>query len=215
MYKATSLRSPSVRLLIVTACTSRKKFAPLDQLTAADLDEPASRQHGEARLAGYCLACVEMYTGTGHNLAGKIHAFGIGGTATLHLAAILRLDSVDSLGWRNRAARGIIQLPGRGDRLLIQLGNWRGRSLDKKEQALLDECKCPGCQEAGIEGLSISETIGFARRATHNLYVLLAELNEIDNRLKNGSYHAWYSTHVFNGTFLRLIDYALKKMSVK
>jgi len=150
MYKATFLRSPSVRSLAVSACTSRKKFAPLDQLTEADLDEPTSRQ-----------------------------------------------------------------LPGRGDRLLIQLGNWRGRSLDKKERALLNECKCPGCQEAGIEGLSVSGTIGFARRATHNLYVLLEELNEIDNRLMNGSYHTWYSTHVFNGMFLKLIDYALKKIDMK
>ena len=67
MYKMTFLRSPSVRLLIVSACTSRKKFAPLDQLTEAELDEPTSRQHGEARLAGYRLPCVEMYTGTSHN----------------------------------------------------------------------------------------------------------------------------------------------------
>ena len=36
-----------------------------------------------------------------------------------------------------------------------------------------------------------------------------------DLRLMNGSYHAWYSTHVFNGTFLRLIDYALKKRDMK
>ena len=63
--------------------------------------------------------------------------------------------------------------------------------------------------------MSASGTIGFARRATHNLYVLLEELNEIDNRLMNGSYHTWYSTHVFNGTFLQLIDYALKKISMK
>jgi 7-cyano-7-deazaguanine tRNA-ribosyltransferase len=158
---------------------------------------------------------VDSILSVRRQFAGKIHAFGIGGTATLHLAAILGLDSVDSSGWRNRAARGIIQLPGRGDRLLTQLGNWRGRSLDKKECALLNECKCPGCQEAGIEGLSASGTIGFARRATHNLYVLLEELNEIDNRLMNGSYHTWYSTHVFNGMFLRLIDYALKKINMK
>ena len=67
MYKAIFLQSPSVRSLIVTACTSRKKFAPPDQLTEADLDEPTSRQHSEARLASYRLPCVEMYTGTSHN----------------------------------------------------------------------------------------------------------------------------------------------------
>jgi hypothetical protein len=35
----------------------------------------------------------------------EVHVFGIGGTATLHLAALLGVDSVDSSGWRNRAAR--------------------------------------------------------------------------------------------------------------
>src|SRR5919106_1436422 len=57
----------------------------------------------------------------------QVHIFGIGGTATLHIAALLGMDSADSSGWRNRAARGIVQLSGRGERFLAQLGNWRGR----------------------------------------------------------------------------------------
>ena len=144
-------------------------------------------------------------------IKGKIHVFGIGGTATLHLAAILGLDSADSSGWRNRAARGIIQLPGRGDRLLTQLGNWRGRGLDKKEREMLAACQCPGCAEAGVKGLKASGAIGFYRRATHNLHVLLNELEEIERRLRNGTYEQWYSTHVFNSVFLKLIDYAIKQ----
>jgi hypothetical protein len=144
---------------------------------------------------------------------GEIHAFGIGGTATLHLAAILGLDSVDSSGWRNRAARGIIQLPGRGDRLLTQLGTWRGRGLDKTERAMLNVCECPGCAEAGVKGLKASGAIGFYRRATHNLYVLLNELDEIEKRLRNKTYKQWYPTHVFNGVFLKLIDYALLRLA--
>lgn len=142
---------------------------------------------------------------------GRIHAFGIGGTATLHLAAVLGLDSVDSAGWRNRAARGIIQLPGRGERLLAQMGNWEGRRLSRKERAMLAECECPGCQQAGVRGLSARGTIGFARRATHNLHVLLEELSEIETRMKNKSYQDWYPSHVFNGMFLKLIDYALEQ----
>jgi len=59
-----------------------------------------------------------------------LHVFGIGGTATLHVAALLGMDSVDSSGWRNRAARGIIQLPGSGDRSILNLGAWRGRVPD-------------------------------------------------------------------------------------
>jgi hypothetical protein len=144
-------------------------------------------------------------------IKGKIHVFGIGGTATLHLAAILGLDSADSSGWRNRAARGIIQLPGRGDRLLTQLGNWRGRGLDKKEREMLAACECPGCAEAGVKGLKASGAIGFYRRATHNLHVLLNELEEIEKRLQSGTYEQWYSTHVFNSVFLKLIDYAIKQ----
>ncbi len=142
---------------------------------------------------------------------GKIHAFGIGGTATLHIACVLGLDSVDSSGWRNRAARGIIQLPGRGERIIAQLGNWRGKEPDRKEMTLLRNCECPGCGQAGIKGLKENGTIGFARRATHNLYVLLEEVKEIEMNLKAGSYQNWYPTHVFNRMFLRLIDYALEK----
>jgi 7-cyano-7-deazaguanine tRNA-ribosyltransferase len=143
---------------------------------------------------------------------GKIHAFGIGGTATLHLAAVLGLDSVDSAGWRNRAARGIIQLPGRGDRLIAPMGSWEGRKLNRKERALLADCPCPGCCPAGLRGLTASGTIGFARRATHNLHVLLKELKEIEIRLQNKSYSDWYPTHVFNSVFLALIEYALQRM---
>lgn len=144
---------------------------------------------------------------------GEIHVFGIGGTATLHLAAILGLDSVDSSGWRNRAARGIIQLPGRGDRLLADLGKWRGRKLNKTEREMLESCQCPGCTEAGVKGLKASGAIGFYRRATHNLHVLLNELEEIEKRLDDETYKEWYPTHVFNGVFLKLIDYALVKLS--
>lgn len=142
---------------------------------------------------------------------GEIHVFGIGGTATLHIAATLGMDSVDSSGWRNRAARGIIQLPGRGDRLITQLGTWRGRALDKKEEDMLAACECPGCKEAGVKGLEASGAIGFYRRATHNLYVLLNELNEIESHLANDTYRTWYPDHVFNSVFLKLIDYALSE----
>ena len=50
----------------------------------------------------------------------ELHLFGVGGTATLHVAALLGLDSVDSSGWRVRAARGIVQLTGIGDRAIAE-----------------------------------------------------------------------------------------------
>src|SRR5436309_6904176 len=85
--------------------------------------------------------------------AKKLHVFGIGGTATLHLAALLGMDSVDSSGWRNRAARGIIQLPGSGDRSIQNLGAWRGRVPNEIELERLIACACPACREHGLEGL--------------------------------------------------------------
>lgn len=137
----------------------------------------------------------------------KVHVFGIGGTATLHLAALLGIDSVDSSGWRNRAARGIIQLPGRGDRVVADLGNWRGRKPDNAEWKMLRECECPACTAEGLSGLKAGGLAGFNHRATHNLWTLLQEAQKISKHLSDGSYTTWYSSHVQNSTYLPLIDY--------
>src|SRR5690606_8343220 len=122
--------------------------------------------------------------------------FGIGGTATLHLAALLRIDSVDSSGWRNRAARGIIQLPGSGERMVTELGSWRGRSLSEREWITLENCQCPACRNYGIAGLTTDKSFGFYNRATHNLWVLLEEINWIDEKIKSGTYADAYVTHL-------------------
>lgn len=136
----------------------------------------------------------------------QLHIFGIGGTATLHLAALLGIDSVDSSGWRNRAARGIIQLPGRGDRVVASLGSWRGREPDQEEWNMLIMCQCPACQHFGIEGLQSSGIEGFCNRATHNLWTLLDEAQQIEEHLVAGTYANWYVQHVENSIYLPLIQ---------
>ncbi len=140
----------------------------------------------------------------------QLHVFGIGGTATLHLAALLGIDSVDSSGWRNRAARGIIQLPGSGERMVANLGSWRGREPNEAEWSILKNCPCPACQQFGTEGLKANKLFGFSNRATHNLWILLNEANEIDNKLSNNSYLGWYETHLDNTVYLPLIRKALE-----
>jgi hypothetical protein len=140
----------------------------------------------------------------------RLHVFGVGGTATLHLMALLKFNSVDSSGWRNRAARGIIQLPGSGDRMVSNLGSWRGREPSPSEWRALETCPCPACRLAGIEGLRASGLIGFCNRATHNLAVLLREAEAIEARLADGSYASWYESHLSNSTYLPLIRQALK-----
>jgi len=143
----------------------------------------------------------------------QLHVFGIGGTSTLHLASLLRVDSVDSTGWRNRGARGIIQLLGTGDRTVADLGGWSGRDPGEEEWDTLAECPCPACQQYGLEGLKANRMYGFCNRATHNLWVLLEESRLIEQHFAEGSYTDWYMEHVENSTYLPLIQKALKLVS--
>ncbi|MEW5940922.1 MAG: hypothetical protein AB1750_14730, partial [Chloroflexota bacterium] len=145
----------------------------------------------------------------------EIHVFGVGGTATLHLAALLGIDSVDSSGWRNRAARGIIQLPGKGDRATANLGNWKIKPLSKDERESLAKCQCPACQQFGIKGFKAKGSKGFNNRATHNLWVLLEEAKQIDHHLTRKTYQTWYKDHVVNSIYRPLIDYVLENQNDK
>jgi 7-cyano-7-deazaguanine tRNA-ribosyltransferase len=136
----------------------------------------------------------------------SIHVFGVGGTATLHLTALIGFDSVDSSGWRNRAARGIVQLPGSGERLLADLGKWRGREPSEEEWATLRRCKCPACRKHGVEGLQASKPHGFCCRATHNLWVLHTENDWLTRHVANGTYRQYYRQRLDNSVYRPLID---------
>jgi hypothetical protein len=140
----------------------------------------------------------------------EVHVFGIGGTATIHLAALLNIDSVDSSGWRNRAARGIVQLPGSGDRMIANLGKWRGRSPSNEEWDKLRRCRCPACSATGIRGLKASGLKGFCSRATHNLWVLLQEATWLQKHLRADTYLSNYRRRLDNSTYLPLIKKVLE-----
>jgi len=141
----------------------------------------------------------------------RIHVFGIGGTATLHLAALLKMDSVDSSGWRNRAARGIVQLPGSGDRVVADLGSWAGRKPTREEWEKLEACRCTACRKFGVAGLKADKIFGFCNRATHNLWVLLDENRRLQQQLRKGTYAKWYERHLDNSTYLPLIRQLLNR----
>lgn len=140
----------------------------------------------------------------------KLHLFGVGGTATLHLAALMDMDSVDSSGYRNRAARGMIQLPGSGERSAIELGSWRGRTLSIAELKKLRNCFCPACHLNGIKGLKATGVEGFRNRATHNLWTLLEEAAWIQKHLRNKTYKDEYINHLDNTIYRRLIDHVVE-----
>ena len=136
----------------------------------------------------------------------QIHVFGVGGTATLHLSALVGFDSVDSSGWRNRAARGIVQLPGSGERLVADLGSWRGREPSADEWAVLGRCKCPACREHGVDGLRASKLHGFRCRSTHNLWVILGENAWLTRHIGRGTYRRYYKQRLDNSVYRPLID---------
>ena len=142
----------------------------------------------------------------------QLHVFGLGGTSTMHIACLLEIDSTDSSGWRNRAARGLIQLPGCGERMVANLGNWRGRPLNSREQQLINYCNCPPCIKRGYDGLIASGKEGFEHRATHNLWIILEEVKWVENQLQLRTYQALYSSRLDNTIYLPIIDEIIKDM---
>jgi len=150
----------------------------------------------------------------------SLHVFGIGGLTTMHLAAVLNVDSIDSVGWRMRAAHGLIFIPGKGERSIKKLGNWNRTEVSEREMKVLKRCSCPACKRYGLDGLIASKednekeddnfgAVGFYNRATHNLWTLLKEARDIEKHLDEGDYSEWYKDHVKSPLFRRLIDYAL------
>lgn len=140
---------------------------------------------------------------------GTIHAFGIGGVVTLHLAAALGCDSVDSSGWRQRAARGLVMLRGRGERQAIRLGSWLGRPLTADEWVELARCRCPSCRRHGPEALGRNGVEGFAARGVHNLAILLDEAALIERHRAHGDSAAWSLKRLAGHRMIGLVAAAL------
>jgi 7-cyano-7-deazaguanine tRNA-ribosyltransferase len=143
----------------------------------------------------------------------RIHVFGVGGTSTLHLTALLGFDSVDSSGWRNRAARGIVQLPGCGERLVAELGKWRGRNPSNKEWEILRACQCPACRLHGLDGLKATKLHGFCCRATHNLWILLEENSWLRQHIDGETYRKNFDARVDNSIYRPIINSLLDLLS--
>jgi len=153
---------------------------------------------------------IAALRGVRRGFPGTIHAFGVGGVVTLHLAAALGFDSADSSGWRQRAARGLVVLRGRGERQAVRLGSWKGRSLDEDEWAELGRCRCPACRARDVEGLKAPGLEGFARRAVHNLSTLLDEASLIDRHLTRGDFPVWSTRRIRGNRMAGLVNLALE-----
>jgi queuine/archaeosine tRNA-ribosyltransferase len=184
---------------------SRKKYIALGGIVPNLLRKPKALPYGTV---------LEGLRHVRQTFAEKsIHVFGVGGTATLHLTALLGFNSVDSSGWRNRAARGIVQLSGSGERVVAELGKWRGRRPSEEEWGILRRCKCPACRQHKLEGLKARELHGFCCRATHNLWVLLQENQWLLKHISAGTYRRNYVRRLDNSIYRPIIDELLLRLA--
>ncbi len=135
-----------------------------------------------------------------------LHTFGVGSTKTMHLMFSLGVDSLDSTGWRLKAAYGNIQLPGVSDRNPTPRNNGRA-SLSDGEKIILDECECPTCMGKSLEQKIKSLDGPFPPRALHNAYVYNQELENYVKSLEQGKSKEFAEGRLKPGFFSKSFDY--------
>jgi len=160
-----------------------------------------------------------------------IHAFGIGGTMS-YLAFYCGIDSLDSNGWIQKSAYGVIQLPGISDRFLFKKPHNRpylmanrmykrnGRKKIVNEIKMFMNCNCPECKpfqqnpdqkQAWIKKQAYFDKDGEEGRmirAIHNVYVFNQELELITSAIENGTLNKFIEDRLSLGTYMKLFYYA-------
>ncbi|MEM4729637.1 MAG: tRNA-guanine transglycosylase [Thermoplasmata archaeon] len=136
-----------------------------------------------------------------------LHVFGIGSTTSMHLMFSLGVDSIDSIGWRLKAAYGRIQMPGIGDRYLIKHPNGR-RVINKKEMKALSRCKCPICKDLSIDKQINILDNSFKKRALHNAWVFIEEQKMFKRAIDEKKSKAFINCRLKNSPFLKAYHYS-------
>lgn len=137
-----------------------------------------------------------------------IHVFGIGGTTTMHIMFFMGIDSIDSAGWEKKAANGVIQLPGIGDRFLFKKPHNR-TVLKSEELKVLAECQCPVC----LYYTEIDERIKILNaerdcRVVHNAWVYQMEVNIAREMITSGRYECYIDRVLQSKSYRSLFNYA-------
>ena len=141
-----------------------------------------------------------------------LHVFGIGGTTTMHIMFFMGVNSIDSAGWEKKAANGVIQLPGIGDRFLSKKPHNR-TVLKSEELKVLKECRCPVC----LLYDNIKERIKLLNekrdyRVVHNAWVYQREVDIAREMIKIGKYDEYISNVLQSRPFKKLFNYAKSVM---
>jgi queuine/archaeosine tRNA-ribosyltransferase len=125
----------------------------------------------------------------------------------MHLMFYTGADSVDSSGWRTKAAYGAIQLPGTPDRYISKRKKHKDYpKLTKEEKRMLDDCRCPACKRYSVDSLMRS----FQLRALHNAWVFQREV-ELARKLIAENTYEKYVEKILQKTQLRQAFLSAKK----
>jgi len=111
-----------------------------------------------------------------------VHVFGAGGFISLAFSLLAGADTVDTTGWRVRAAFGCIV--GRSGRH-VRLSRLRARGLDLEVSMHDDlmECDCPSCVAlVTVRGRARRLAACFSNRALHNFWVIAAQVDRISGQ---------------------------------
>ena len=143
----------------------------------------------------------------------KIHIFGIGGITSIYLLKLARVDTFDSIGWRVRAAWGIIQIPTVGERQIVPKPEGQGWSIPyptEEEREILKRCQCPVCRKGKAHLLSEKSSEGFKARAVHNLYALQEELRIVNSFTKKEELLFYIDNHIKSRPIKKLVERLVK-----
>jgi tRNA-guanine family transglycosylase len=142
-----------------------------------------------------------------------LHTFGVGSTKTMHLMYSLGVDSLDSSGWRLKAAYGNIQLPGVSDRHPTSRNNGRS-SLNEKEKKILEQCECPTCYNKSLQDKIKSLDGPFPPRALHNAWVHVQERESYIKSLNEGKSKEFTEKRL-KGFFSKSYEYLINIKEIK
>jgi len=136
-----------------------------------------------------------------------MHVFGIGSASTMHLMFSLGVDSLDSMGWRLKAAYGAVQLPFSADRFLSSLNGKRGKRplLSEEEIKEFNACKCGVHNEYEYDDIDVK----FEPKAIHNAYVFIMENLKAKTEINNKTYRGFVEKRLARTVFKKLFQYVM------
>ncbi len=107
----------------------------------------------------------------------RIHVFGAGGFSSIAMSLEAGADTIDSAGWRLRAAYGCVT-GRRGVQVRLKSLQARGMPLAAVLGDDLATCGCPSCREApDVQGRAARLSGSFTQRALHNFWVIAGEVD--------------------------------------